>query len=178
MQLPASILARREASRAKRHGFDLNRKIPGTSFTYGEVVHRSGATALPTRAFKLPNGKKVTPYKNTIIQARNLQRLRNKINAERKRRGLKPTGMNLNSWWRTWKHNGEVGGARDSQHLYLLASDITHQETVRLTPWDYGATFNDMAGEVYSKGGFGEYPSGARHVDSRGWRARWTTWAR
>lgn len=28
------------------------------------------------------------------------------------------------SWWRSWEHNREVGGAPESQHLVALAGDV------------------------------------------------------
>jgi hypothetical protein len=36
-------------------------------------------------------------------------------------------------------------------------------------------TFDRAADRVFANGGFGTYPSGARHTDSRGSRARWSS---
>ena len=173
--VPAAVLANIEA----RRGYNPRRRIPGTNFTYGEVVNKSGASRMPRGRHRLPNGKIVTPWRNAIVHARNLQKLRNAINKERRRRGLRPTGIVINSWWRTWDHNAEVGGARDSQHMYLLATDITREEVGRLCPWKGGRDFFDRtADRLFKNGGFGEYPGGARHVDSRGWRSRWSSFSR
>lgn len=174
--IPVTVLAGRERRYARKHGFQPTRKIPGTSFIWGQVVMKSGAFRMPRGGYTLPNGDPVRPWYNAILHARNLQRLRNEINRERKRRGLPWTNIAINSWWRTWRHNQEVGGAEKSQHLYLLATDITREEVARLTPWDHGRSFDRIADRIFSGGGFGEYPSGARHVDTRGFRARWTSW--
>jgi hypothetical protein len=170
--IPAAVLARRESALAQKHGFKPGRLIPGTNFRYGEVVSRSGATRLPWGAFRLPNGDTVKPWTNAIVHARAMQRLRNAINKERKRRNLRPTGIRINSWWRTWQHNQQVGGASKSMHMYFLACDITREEVRRLCPW---GGFDTIADKVFSKGGFGQYPGGGRHVDSRGHRSRWTS---
>ncbi len=49
------------------------------------------------------------------------------------------------------------------------AADFTVQ-----TVGSFGSSRFDGAGEkVFANGGFGRYPSGSRHGDSRGSRARW-----
>jgi uncharacterized protein YcbK (DUF882 family) len=146
-------------------------------FTWGEVINKSGYTRPLPAAIDLPNGSKpFNPRKNAKRHARALERLRARLNQARKRHGLEETGIRINSWARSWKHNAEVGGAINSQHLYFLATDITKEEVRRLTPWDNGASFDRIASEVFGDGGFGQYPAGARHVDSRGWKARWSSW--
>ena len=35
--------------------------------------------------------------------------------------------------------------------------------------------FDKAADKIYARGGFGTYPSGSRHTDSRGSRARWSS---
>lgn len=146
-------------------------------FTWHEVVNKSGYTRPLPPTIQLPNGsRRFAPRPKAKRHARALERLRAMINVERKKHGLSETGIRINSWARSWRHNQEVGGAVNSQHLYFVATDITREEVVRLTPWDQGKTFDRLADKCFGTGGFGQYPAGARHVDSRGWRARWSSW--
>jgi uncharacterized protein YcbK (DUF882 family) len=138
--------------------------IAGTHFTWGEVVHNSGYSRLPL--FLRPRA---------VRQAKNMERLRTALNAERRRRRLNPTGIGVISWARSPQHNHDVGGAAQSRHLKADACDISKQEVARLCPWDSGY-FDRTADNIFRNGGFGQYSGGNRHVDSRGTRARWTTW--
>ena len=125
---------------------------------------------------RLPNGRWVTPRTNARTQARMLERVRAAVNAERAKRQLAATGINVLSWARSWAHNQAVGGAKDSQHLYFKACDISLQEIERLCPWEGGRHFFDgVLNAVYARGGVGQYPAGNRHCDCRGYRARWTS---
>lgn len=152
----------------------------GSHFTWAEVHRKSGYPPgkLPYGPTTLGNGRIVlTPRKNAVMHARNLELLRAMVNAARLAKDLKPTGINLNSWARSYEHNLEVGGAGNSQHLYLLATDITLEEIDRLMPWKGGRVqFDKICDQLFKTGGFGTYPAGARHVDSRGSRARWSSW--
>lgn len=149
---------------------------PSKHFTWREVVAKSGYAKLP-RLFRLPNGKWVRPRVNAATHAKNLERLRADVNKARRRHGLPDTGIRINSWARSWDHNKEVGGAIDSKHLYFYATDITREEIKRLMPWKGGVEdFDVVAERIFDRGGFGTYPGGARHVDSRGYRARWSSW--
>lgn len=76
----------------------------------------------------------------------------------------------VNSWYRSPQHNRAVGGASKSMHMKAIACDISREFCAR------HPSFDQVASRVFAKGGFGTYPGGARHVDSRGWRARWSTW--
>ena len=97
---------------------------------------------------------------NAQRQAFNLERLRHEL-------GDKP--LAILSWFRTPAHNAAVDGASQSRHMQADATDFTTQ-----TVNDFGASKFDAACEkIYSNGGFGRYPSGSRHTDSRGSRARW-----
>ena len=117
------------------------------------------------------------PRANVVRHALNLQRLRVALNAKRREHGLRPTGIHVLSWARSYRHNKEVGGASRSQHLFFGACDISIQEIDRIFPWRGGRRdFDAVANRVFAKGGLGQYPAGNRHVDSRGYRARWTTW--
>lgn len=147
-----------------------------THFNWSEVFAKSGYPGIPLGPMRLPNGDWVKPRVNAKTHARNLEKLRTALNAERAKRGLPETGIAINSWARSWEHNKEVGGAFKSQHLYFKATDITKEEVARICPWKGGPTdFDKIANEIFKDGGFGQYPGGARHVDSRGYRSRWSS---
>jgi uncharacterized protein YcbK (DUF882 family) len=138
------------------------------------VIAHSGYSRVPLGPLRLPNGKWVTPRTNARTQAAMMEQVRAKVNAARAREHLPPTGIRVLSWARSWTHNISVGGAKDSQHLYFRACDISLQEIERLCPWPNGANdFERIIQAVYAHGGIGDYAAGQRHVDSRGVRARW-----
>jgi GH25 family lysozyme M1 (1,4-beta-N-acetylmuramidase) len=88
---------------------------------------------------------------------------------EKLRHVLDDSPLPILSWYRTPAHNKAVGGASQSRHMQADAADFTVQ-TVNA----FGAGRFDAACEkVFASGGFGRYPSGSRHGDSRGTRARW-----
>lgn len=101
--------------------------------------------------------------KKAIRHAWNLERFRHAV-------GDKP--LSFLSWYRSPEHNREVEGASQSKHMEALATDLTTQTINRIGRWQVMAAAN----EVFATGGVGDYPSGAVHVDSRGWRARWTSY--
>jgi GH25 family lysozyme M1 (1,4-beta-N-acetylmuramidase) len=93
------------------------------------------------------------------------------FNLEKLRHALGDRPLPILSWYRTPAHNAAVGGASQSRHMQGDAADFTVQ-----TVGGFGAgKFDQTADRLYSKGGFGTYPSGSRHVDSRGTRARWSS---
>jgi len=131
---------------------------------------------VPLGPLRLPNGKWVTPRANARTQAALMEQVRDEVNYLRSARLLRPTGINVLSWARSWDHNQAVGGAQDSQHLYFRACDISLGEITRLCPWDGGhRAFDAILASVYRHGGVGTYPAGNRHCDCRGYRARWTS---
>ena len=73
------------------------------------------------------------------------------------------------SWYRNPTHNSAVGGADQSRHLEADATDWFTGVVNRVG----AAKFDRIANEVFAEDGFGVYPSGSRHLDSRGFRARW-----
>jgi uncharacterized protein YcbK (DUF882 family) len=153
------------------------RRPPSPHFTWAEVIRNSGYDRVPLGPMRLPNGGIVTPRANARMQARKLEQVRAHINVMRADHGLNLTGLNILSWARSWEHNKAVGGAKDSQHLYFRACDISLQEIERLCPWRGGrADFERIIQQVYWKGGVGDYAAGNRHVDCRGYRARWTSY--
>jgi hypothetical protein len=75
------------------------------------------------------------------------------------------------SWYRTPIHNRIVGGASQSRHMQADATDLTPATIANIGRDKLMAEAN----RVFAKGGVGDYPSGAVHVDSRGTRARWSS---
>ena len=149
---------------------------PSAHFTWAEVIAHSGYDRVPLGPFRLPNGQWVTPRANARTQARLLEKVRAEVNYLRASHLLRPTGITILSWARSWEHNKEVHGAQDSQHLYFRACDISLGEILRLCPWEGGrADFERIIQQVYWKGGVGDYAAGNRHVDCRGYRARWSS---
>lgn len=73
------------------------------------------------------------------------------------------------SWFRTPAWNAAQGGASESRHLFADATDFT----VQLVQSIGTSRFDAACEKVFANGGFGRYPSGSRHVDSRGFKARW-----
>ena len=122
------------------------------NFTRKEAAcHDPAATAVPESL-----------RANCQRQAFNLEKLRHQL-------GDKP--LPILSWYRTPAWNTHVGGASQSRHMQGDATDFTVQ-----TVQGFGTTkFDGLCERIYSNGGFGTYPSGARHTDSRGSRARWSS---
>jgi uncharacterized protein YcbK (DUF882 family) len=108
------------------------------------------------------DGVRVPPHliPNAQKHAFNLEQLRHRL-------GDKP--LYVLSWYRSPSHNAAVGGVPNSQHLTALATDIDKALV------DQRPGFDEAADFVFANGGFGQYPGGSRHVDSRGYRARWTS---
>ncbi len=73
-------------------------------------------------------------------------------------------GVVINSGYRTKKHNKNVGGASNSQHIYGKAADIVVRGV------SAGTVYN-KATSVFYNGGVGKYPT-FTHVDTRGYKAR------
>ena len=120
-------------------------------FTYEEAKCRDG-THIPRRLRS---------------QARN-----HAFNLERLRHELGDNPVRIISWYRTPAYNRSVGGASKSKHMDAVATDHPVQ-WVRQFPH-----FDQIADRIFANGGFGAYPGGARHLDSRGYKARWTSWVR
>ena len=150
------------------------KKRPAVPFAKGPSAHYSW---LEVHRGRKPFG--VRERANAIRHARKLEQLRAAVNKERARHGLKPTALNVLSWYRPEWYNTKIGGARKSQHIKALATDISLQEIDRTMPWEGGRRdFDNIASKIFIRDGFGQYPGGSRHVDSRGYRARWSSWSR
>jgi uncharacterized protein YcbK (DUF882 family) len=142
-------------------------KGPSPNFTWHEVNPHGFSGLGPKLRF------------NAITQARKLEVLRAKINKRRAEHGLDQTGIRTLSWWRPDWYNRQIHGAKYSQHIKARATDISLQEIHRLMPWGGGpAEFDALCSTIWAKGGFGQYPAGDRHVDTRGYMARWTSFRR
>jgi uncharacterized protein YcbK (DUF882 family) len=88
---------------------------------------------------------------------------------EQLRHALDDQPLPILSWYRTPAHNSAVGGASQSRHMQADAADFTVQ-----TVEGFGSgRFDSACEKVFANGGFGRYPSGSRHGDTRGSRARW-----
>tara|TARA_R110000782_G_scaffold29101_1_gene72608 strand:- start:374 stop:766 length:393 start_codon:yes stop_codon:yes gene_type:complete len=92
--------------------------------------------------------------------AENLQVLRNAVGK-----------LDLTNAYRCKKHNADVGGSTNSQHLLGKAADI---KSKTLNASDIAtATDNLMRDGLFTLGGIGIYNT-FTHVDIRGSRARWS----
>lgn len=94
------------------------------------------------------------------------------FNLEVLRHDLGDVNMPVLSWYRSPAHNSAVGGASLSRHMRADATDFGRE-------WvdDVGRRRVLAAGErVFRNGGMGVYPGGSVHFDSRGSRARWSSW--
>ena len=96
---------------------------------------------------------------------------RHAFNLERFRHALGDRSMPILSWYRTPSWNAQVGGASQSRHMQADATDFTVQfvTAVGRSRWD------SLTEKFFANHGAGSYPSGSRHLDSRPYRARWTS---
>jgi hypothetical protein len=93
------------------------------------------------------------------------------FNLERFRHELGDRPVSILSWFRCRTHNTNIGGATNSRHMKGDATDHTKQWVERVGR----SRFNAAAEKVFQSGGVGSYPSGSKHLDSRGTRARWSS---
>ena len=112
--------------------------------------------------FKCKDGSDI-PNKelsNIIILAKQLQVLRDTID--------KP--IQINSAYRSPKHNAKIGGVKNSQHVKGKASDITVKG---MTPKEVALVIEGLIekGKML-QGGIGIYATFV-HYDIRGTKARW-----
>ena len=101
-------------------------------------------------------------FVNVVELANNLQVLRDSV-------GLP---IKVNSGYRSPEHNENIGGVKNSQHLYGKASDI---KVTGMAPKEVAETIISLIGEGKMKeGGIGVYPTFV-HYDIRGTKARWNS---
>lgn len=91
---------------------------------------------------------------------------------EQVRHELGDISMPALSWYRPRDYNALIGGATDSKHIDAIATDFDVGVVNRVGRTRFDAAFE----KYYSNDGFGQYPSGSRHGDVRGYRARWTSY--
>lgn len=92
------------------------------------------------------------------------------FNLERLRHGLGDKPVRITSWYRTPRYNFMVGGASASYHVKAVATDHPVEWVRKFR------NFDRLANRYFRGGGFGQYPGGARHLDSRGYKARWSSY--
>ena len=85
---------------------------------------------------------------------------------EELRRAIGNRPIIINSGYRCPTHNKNVGGAKNSQHMYGKAVDI---RVNGMSP----RTLEKYADTVFSNGGVGMGGATIVHVDTRGYKARW-----
>lgn len=100
----------------------------------------------------------------------NAQRAAFKLEQFRHELGDKPLGAI--SYYRTPAYNSQIGGASNSRHTYADAADFSTQLVNSIGR----SKFLRIANRLYRNGGVGIYPSGSVHVDTRGYKARWSSW--
>jgi|TARA_R100001369_G_scaffold5134_1_gene14668 uncharacterized protein YcbK (DUF882 family) len=98
--------------------------------------------------------------KNVTELAENLQVLRNLVGR-----------LDLTNAYRCKRHNADVGGSTNSQHLVGKAADV---KSKTIKPKDMAQIVADlMKNEIFELGGIGIYNT-FTHIDIRGVRARWS----
>lgn len=97
---------------------------------------------------------------NIIQLAKNLQVLRDAVGKS----------ISITSGYRSPQHNKKIGGAKNSQHVTGMASDI---KVTGMTPKEVALVIEGLieSGKM-KQGGIGIYPSWV-HYDIRGTKARW-----
>lgn len=98
----------------------------------------------------------------------NAQRQAFRLEQVRHELGDKP--MPALSWYRPADYNRIIGGATNSRHIQADATDFDVATVNRIGRARFDAAFE----KFYKNDGYGTYPSGSRHGDTRGTHARWT----
>jgi zinc D-Ala-D-Ala carboxypeptidase len=96
---------------------------------------------------------------------------RHAFHVERFRHAVGDIPLPTLSEYRTVSYNRAIGGASGSRHTYADATDFS-SSVVNAIGHD---RFFAVAEVVFANGGVGEYPYGSAHLDSRGYRSRWTS---
>lgn len=109
------------------------------------------------------------PAKTPVPKSLRINAQHHAFKVERLRHRLGDVSLPILSWFRTGPWNAAQGGVSNSRHLYADGTDFDVATVQRIGT----ARFDKACEEEFENGGFGRYPSGSRHVDSRGSRARW-----
>jgi hypothetical protein len=99
---------------------------------------------------------------------------------EKMRHELGDVAMSIDSGYRTPAYNVQVGGASDSRHTHADAADFFVDQVDRWIAQGTARNRSDVlaiANRIFASGGVGNETSGTLHVDARGWKARFITWA-
>jgi hypothetical protein len=96
---------------------------------------------------------------------------RNAFHVEVFRHAVGDVSLPILSGYRTEAYNRQIGGATLSRLVQADAADFSKETVDKIGH----STFFSVADKLFPKGGVGEYPGGSAHLDSRGWRARWTS---
>lgn len=94
------------------------------------------------------------------------------FNLEKLRHELGDRPLPIISWYRTPAYNAKIGGATHSKHTEAIATDHSREWVDAIGRAKVMATCE----RIFRNGGLGVYPWGAVHVDTRGVRARWSSW--
>jgi GH25 family lysozyme M1 (1,4-beta-N-acetylmuramidase) len=94
------------------------------------------------------------------------------FNLEKLRHALGDRPLPIISWYRSPAYNRKIGGASQSKHMGAIATDHSREWVNAVGRTQVLNTANG----IFRNGGLGVYPWGAVHVDTRGARARWSSW--
>ena len=97
---------------------------------------------------------------------------RQAFRCERLRHALGDKPLSALSYYRSPEHNAAVGGASQSRHMSADACDWSVDTIERFGR----AKFVAAVERIWKDDGIGTYPGGSLHTDSRGYRARWSSW--
>lgn len=96
---------------------------------------------------------------------------RHGFHLEKFRHALGDVSLPILSGYRDPQYNAQIGGASQSRHMSGDATDFSKSVVDEVGH----ARFFHVADVMFPTGGVGEYPGGSAHLDSRGYRARWTS---
>lgn len=112
----------------------------------------------------------ITHFKPTEFACKHCGEIKVDINLLEKLEQLRTAIGNrpiyINSGYRCPTHNRNVGGAKNSQHMYGKAADIRAKD---MSP----RTLEKFADTIFANGGVGMGGQNIVHVDTRGHKARW-----
>lgn len=118
----------------------------------------------PTREARCKDG---TPVPQSLRKAAQ----RHAFNLERLRHALGDRPVKVISWYRTPSYNRRIGGASQSMHMRAIATDHSRE-------WVNARGRRRVlyhGNRIFANGGMGTYPYGSMHFDTRGYRARWSS---